>query len=66
MDLEILNAQVICILHFIARPGTSVEHRNKQEVTEDKWMLTNSMTDDNHPSNSDFMVWGFPISATEQ
>lgn len=46
-------------VRFRARPEISARHGNQQEVTEDRWMLTNFMTDGNHPSNSDFMAWVF-------
>lgn len=40
--------------HFVAHPGTWVHNGNQQEVTGDKWMLTNVMSDGNYPSHSDF------------
>lgn len=40
--------------HFVGHPRTSVHNGNQQEVTGDKWMLTNVMSDGNYPSHSDF------------
>lgn len=63
MNCKLLDFHLINMLqhtvHFRARPEISVRHGNQQEVTEDRWMLTNFMTDGNHPSNSDFMAGVF-------
>lgn len=42
------------VAHFVAHPRTSVHHGNQQEVTGDKWMSTNLMSDGNYPNHSDF------------
>lgn len=60
IDPEILDSHPISMIqrcgHFISHPGRSVDHGNQQEMTEDKWMLTNLMCDSNNPNDSDFMV----------
>lgn len=63
MNSDILDPHPISMLqhsgYFVAHPGTSVHHGNQQEVTGDKQMLTNLMSDGNYPNYSDFYGLSF-------